>query len=358
MNQFIQAQKIERSEAIDYCKGWLIFLVVVGHAIQFLIYSGPDFWDDPLFKGIYMFHMPLFIGISGYLAYAGINTRSLGKYMVEKIPSYVIPIISFSAIYRTAWFLIGGEGQSYSVIRLPLVILKESAFSLWFLWVLLGCIVLTSLLRACAGRFFFPSYLVSSGAVLFLPEKASIEFLKFLYPFFQIGYAVAAFGIAGCARTRAGKFTFGFCCVIAVVCYLIWNQGSYIYLSKMRLACDNIGNILVRFSGGFSASVVVLMIMIRSMTLVGMSFAAALQKVGQFSLPIYILQSYIFTVVGYWVSPVLQIKSVGFGAVLALLAGVIVTFICFAVGRFILRCPTAAWLVFGMKPKGRLPRMV
>lgn len=51
----------------DSLKGWLIILVVLGHAIQNTL--GVECDNDHLWNIIYSFHMPAFMAISGFLAY-------------------------------------------------------------------------------------------------------------------------------------------------------------------------------------------------------------------------------------------------------------------------------------------------
>lgn len=51
----------------DSLKGWLILLVVLGHAIQNTL--GADCDNNHLWNMIYSFHMPAFMAISGYLAF-------------------------------------------------------------------------------------------------------------------------------------------------------------------------------------------------------------------------------------------------------------------------------------------------
>lgn len=54
----------------DALKGILIVLVVLGHSIQAsMMKLGGDFLNDYLWNIIYSFHMPVFIAVSGYLAY-------------------------------------------------------------------------------------------------------------------------------------------------------------------------------------------------------------------------------------------------------------------------------------------------
>jgi len=56
----------ERNTFLDFVKFGLIFLVTLGHTIQMIWYVNDKlFWFDKMFHGIYSFHMPLFMAISG-----------------------------------------------------------------------------------------------------------------------------------------------------------------------------------------------------------------------------------------------------------------------------------------------------
>lgn len=51
----------------DSLKGWLMLLVILGHAIQSTL--GPDCYSNHVWNLIYSFHMPAFMAVSGWLAY-------------------------------------------------------------------------------------------------------------------------------------------------------------------------------------------------------------------------------------------------------------------------------------------------
>ena len=55
----------------DAGRAVLMWLVILGHTIQEL--AAGNFFTHPLFKGIYLFHIPLFFFISGYFAYSSIK---------------------------------------------------------------------------------------------------------------------------------------------------------------------------------------------------------------------------------------------------------------------------------------------
>lgn len=73
----------ERNEYIDWLKGLLILLVVVGHC--WLI-------DDSIFTFIYKFHMPFYFGISGYLFS---NKKVFREFVKTKFKNLIIPYTIF-----------------------------------------------------------------------------------------------------------------------------------------------------------------------------------------------------------------------------------------------------------------------
>lgn len=55
----------------DSLKGWLMLLVILGHAIQSTL--GTDCYSNHVWNLIYSFHMPAFMAVSGWLAYRSTN---------------------------------------------------------------------------------------------------------------------------------------------------------------------------------------------------------------------------------------------------------------------------------------------
>lgn len=109
----------KRTEWIDALKAFLIFCVILGHV--FIIYApnGTNPYDNPVCKRIYIFHMPLFMVISG----------SFSKKLIEGFPyikkrflQLIVPTVAF---YITFW-VCGLDG-----------------FNLWFLPSLFACNLLT-----------------------------------------------------------------------------------------------------------------------------------------------------------------------------------------------------------------------
>lgn len=92
----------KRSAYIDILKGLTMVLVVLGHCIQYgykpEYLTSRIFFDNPIYKAIYSFHMPLFALISGYLFYFSVNKRSFVQAIQNRIMSLLVPIISFATL--------------------------------------------------------------------------------------------------------------------------------------------------------------------------------------------------------------------------------------------------------------------
>lgn len=61
----------ERLLWADSLKGWLILLVILGHAIQSVLRV--DCYSNHLWNIIYSFHMPAFMAVSGWL-FCGVSS--------------------------------------------------------------------------------------------------------------------------------------------------------------------------------------------------------------------------------------------------------------------------------------------
>lgn len=103
---------MERDNRIDALKGVLITLVVLGHC---LLWGGQK---SSVANWIYLFHMPFFVFLSGYLSHA--NSRSYWKGVLAVAESYVV------------FQLIKGILAGYS----PIALLTTPAPMMWYLFAL------------------------------------------------------------------------------------------------------------------------------------------------------------------------------------------------------------------------------
>lgn len=88
MQNMSNTNKILRLQGIDYLKGILIALMVVGH-------SGCPEW---LSKAIYMFHMPCFFIISGFL-FSEKHLNNAAEYIKKKFKSLWWPYVLWTGVF-------------------------------------------------------------------------------------------------------------------------------------------------------------------------------------------------------------------------------------------------------------------
>lgn len=114
---------------LDIMRGIAIWLVVIGHIIQYN--NCADWMHNPVFSWIYSFHMPLFFYISGYLAYKTTKIESFSDYMSyskKKVFSLLVPLMAWSLIGNRYFFAKGID--SFQMIDLWNVFYLRG---LWFL---------------------------------------------------------------------------------------------------------------------------------------------------------------------------------------------------------------------------------
>jgi fucose 4-O-acetylase-like acetyltransferase len=140
----------ERIVYIDRLKGVAILLVVIGHFIQ---YNTIESKDNFLFNLIYSFHMPLFMLVSGYVAYLTIRFTIFQDYLaflLKKGKSLLIPFFVWPLIvdnfFFTNKYAIDFLGQLTNLVNDP-------RKGLWFLWYLFFLTLLYSIFLFFSNKF-------------------------------------------------------------------------------------------------------------------------------------------------------------------------------------------------------------
>lgn len=335
-----------RSEFLDFSKGVLILLVVIGHSIQYITYQESGFWNDPLFKAVYMFHMPLFMAISGYVSTPALVSTGPLALVRGKASSYLTPVLVWGALYLSLLALHGG------VVLTKTVLLREFLGRLWFLWALFGSLVLVAVARAC-GRYWAGAIVLLFAALLAVPDIAIAHLFKYTFPFFLLGH------VAALANPRAPSST-----VLAVLatltgaasaaCFGLWHEATYIYVSKMALSPANLPNIALRYAAGVVVSIFALCVFHGAYRLLPTRARHALAGAGRDTLYIYVVSMYGFILAAqlsrqYLAPP----RDAAAAALVSLASGCIITAVCWMIGRRIAASPAAARLLFGKRARTR-----
>lgn len=335
-----------RSEYLDFSKGLLILLVVIGHSIQYVTYQDTGFWNDPLFKAIYMFHMPLFMAISGYVSTPSLVSTAALALVRGKASSYLTPVLAWGTLYLALLALHGGA------VLTKTVLLREFLGRLWFLWALFGSLALVAVARAC-GRYWAGALVLMFAALLAMPDIAIAHLFKYTFPFFVLGH------VAALARLRAPSparlaLPAALTGSASVACFALWHEATYIYVSKMALTAANLPNIALRYAAGVVVSIFALCVFYGAWRLLPGRARHAVAAAGRDTLYIYVVSMYGFILAEQLsrqnLSPP---RDVAAAALVSIASGCIITAVCWMIGRRIAASPAAARLLFGKRTKRR-----
>lgn len=160
-----------REYLFDNCKALLILLVVVGHFVEPSSSCEENLFLYDLKWGIYSFHMPAFVFISGYFSKKKASLRKL-------ISSIVIPYFVYELLYYFLYLLLDKETGLY---------FARPKFSLWYLMALFFWRLLSPVLLKIPGHMI----LMTAAGLLIgctrLDNFLSIPRVLYFFPFFLAG---------------------------------------------------------------------------------------------------------------------------------------------------------------------------
>jgi len=250
--------RLPRNEYLDISKGVLMFLVVWGHMIQFIAY-GDDmgYLQNPIFKAIFTFHMPLFMAISGYLTFGSIQKHAWFPMVMRRFKQLIVPAFVGSAIFcgiiSITAILYHGANIRETLVHFPLFVFK-TASTFWFLWAIFPFTLIIATLKTVrldTALFMTIVFVI----YLFLPPLGKDYLFRFTLPFFCIGYVLARVGIPSFVLKKSVGIA---AAVISVGLYLLWSEDDYIYVSQMFINQANLPHILMRLVCGIIVSIAVL----------------------------------------------------------------------------------------------------
>jgi len=184
----------QRDYSFDNIKAILIFLVVLGHV---LVSGSKHELVSIVYKCIYLFHMPLFVFISGYFS------KKAAKSFSYSIHSALVPYVIFAIIFKIVECCIIPSKLS----SLP-IYLFEVPFSYWYLLCLFYWRLITPILSKLKG-FALPLTIIIGLAAGFIENGGVMSVARacaFL-PFYWLGFEFNSDTVAA-LRKRASKIIF------------------------------------------------------------------------------------------------------------------------------------------------------
>lgn len=164
---------------MDALKLFTIFLVLWGDCVQHLVST--HYYEEPVYRFIYSFHMPLFMTISGFFA-ANIAKRSFWDALFRKFRQLILPAISFGIIVFIMFALYRWEFHPKSLPR-------QIFFNYWFLKSAFLCSVGYLVVSKLGEK---NKYIFASLIVLSLLGSQFVHYFSFerMYPCFLLGVFV------------------------------------------------------------------------------------------------------------------------------------------------------------------------
>ena len=213
-----------RDISLDITKGVAIFLVVLGHCIQYdagRVNAGTSLWNEPVFQFIYSFHMPLFMLLSGYLFSRTAKRDAPWGVIRSKMLHLLLPVATWGCFYQLLRVVFWAWDWSWSFFF----------YHLWFLWAVFLCSCIVLLVR----HWFRDSivvYVVIGALMLFLPDHNCFPYVEYMYPYYVLGYRI---GGSGLRRGWKSMYCFGAALVLFAVMFHYYGVEDFVYTSKTSL---------------------------------------------------------------------------------------------------------------------------
>lgn len=193
-----------RNTKLDMLRGIAILLVIFGHGSDLLFQKGFIARDvgEKIYDTIYMFHMPLFFMISGYVYKS--NKDRVKNILIKNVITYYIPYLLLSYAYWiervVAWKLFGMQLlQGEPAITLNEIVqicwkVKDLALAWFLLSLLLVKIVFNILDSYISDRFAFASFSLLFWLAYIFPQRQVVYYLSWGV-FLAIGYLIRKYHI-------------------------------------------------------------------------------------------------------------------------------------------------------------------
>lgn len=288
-----------RNLSVDFIRAFAILLVILGHSIQYgsgkAFVSDALYYENPLFRWIYTFHLPLFAVISGYVLTYSLHHRTRDL-ILQKVRTLLLPVFVLIAIEYGIHLCLYHPGNH------PAAILRGFAHnvltSYWFFWAIFFDSLVVILVEKYAKKPFV-WYVILIAASLFVPNEYNSNLYVFLLPYMIVGCVLHHLQDSRpVPGRRALTILYLSNAVLYVILFIFFHTNCYIYTTHTYLFGDL--NIvfqllidLYRWLIGFSG---ILLVVPPLLYLYQKSSSSAATRLivtaGQNTAPLYIINNY------------------------------------------------------------------
>jgi fucose 4-O-acetylase-like acetyltransferase len=232
-----------RQAWVDCVRGVAIVLVVVGHVIQFGSQERFDFFTNPVFIGIYAFHMPLFAVVSGYLTNASLQRQSRLRNLRTRTRTLLLPYATWTLLLGSGLYWAstsaakGGISEGFHYVARFAFLASGSLWFLLFLFISYIILALATSAQKLVGWAALPVSIVVVWLIPLGPQLAFFQ-VKWLYPFVVLGF------LAHGAKRRLDLARWEKpATVISILLFILllqfWTRQDSVYISQMQIAIDD-----------------------------------------------------------------------------------------------------------------------
>lgn len=244
--------KVERIHWVDWLKTIAIYIVILGHL--------PDALN--IKWGIYLFHMPLFFMISGYLYKPRLLKEEINKIIFQLLLPYMfygLGLIGLFCIMRGSFnnnlleaFLLGDY--------LKVCEIHPAMCPIWFVLVLINIRIILLFLNKTNPLLLLIIFL--SFSIIYIPLNMSLNIFMLRttilsFPFFIIGHLIAVNNLIDKLQNINFKYTLLLCVLLIFLFYIGHRNGTV-----AMIFCSYGYNIVVFYSVAIFISLI-LMVLVR-----------------------------------------------------------------------------------------------
>ena len=282
-----------RDSYFDNLKGILIILVVIGHFVLPMERTRPV-WA--IFYIIYLFHMPMFAMVSGYFA-KGMYRN--GTFKMERF----LRILWLYIVFKMAVHITENLAAGTSFMK-PIDFFFEGG-SPWYLLALMWwylSIPFTSMFKPKAVM--VTAFVVSilSGYQVSLGDDLAMCRTLAFAPFFYAGYYLTKEQVAK-FRKAGWRWIFPICALVLVVVFALGSQEMFGQVRRFVYGMNYRETNEALFAWGGPIRIlhyICTTVMILGIMAVTSSRKTLLTKIGQRTLPIYIIHRLLRDMMEYW----------------------------------------------------------
>lgn len=227
-------EKYKRIVWIDYLKTFACILVVIGHLIQSLQMSNID--NYPQITGfinwfIYLFHMPLFFCISGYLYEKNkkdFSWKNYKNFEIKKIINLAVPYFTFYILYVGINMMFSDSVNNPKGLQDLLDIFNKPIAPYWFLYTLLSIFIVIPIIeKICKNNKLFILFILLILKIFSIFVRTNLYFIDSIF-----SYSIY-FYIGNFIKDKNEEST-NFNNAIAILLYFILALVLYININRIN----------------------------------------------------------------------------------------------------------------------------